>query len=198
MKGKIFGIILMAAVVIFYSMSVQSQFGDIDNSAYTNQNLEILDSIEYTIFNDYPDSPAGVMSLYNELLRLQYLDGSTQEIITRSVMLMRELYVDQIVDINPLETQIANAVADSFTFQDIGNYMIGSSIIQTNYVGDGTATLLVQHVLIQQIVTKEYKFIDVNGKWQLYHWNDIDTSTGSYILSEDEGMQAQAQSQSAE
>ncbi|OOB77193.1 MAG: hypothetical protein ATN33_00540 [Epulopiscium sp. Nele67-Bin001] len=172
--SKIFGVVLLVAVIGFYSYSLQHQYDKIDSATVTQINLmNALYDIEDTILYDYPQTPMEIMEIYNELLRFQYAEKADEEVVEKTVMLMREFYVDEIIQLNPEQTQVDNAWADVELYHSMDNYMIASSITQSQYISNINATFTVQHILTRQIINKEYKFINDNGIWKLYNWSDI-------------------------
>ncbi|OON92379.1 MAG: hypothetical protein ATN34_00290 [Epulopiscium sp. Nele67-Bin002] len=147
---------------------------DASSATVTQINLmNALYDIEDTILYDYPQTPMEIMEIYNELLRFQYEEKADEEVVEKTVMLMREFYVDEIIQLNPEQTQVDNAWADVELYHSMDNYMIASSITQSQYISNINATFTVQHILTRQIINKEYKFINDNGIWKLYNWSDI-------------------------
>ncbi|OOB77621.1 MAG: hypothetical protein BEN19_01840 [Epulopiscium sp. Nuni2H_MBin003] len=176
--GKIIGIVIMIAVVVIYTFSIRAKFADIDESNEKKYlySLTARDEIEEQLINNYPDSPEEVVNIYSEIFRHIYSEVAKPDSIIESVHLLRLLYAEELINLNPIEEQIDNVLEEVELYQDKGNYIIGSTIDKVVYQQNNTVVITVTHTLIHQSIEKEYTLIQQDGKWVIYNLRDKESA----------------------
>ncbi len=173
-KEQIVGGIMIVGLIGYYSWSIQNQYNDIDVSTLSvDSMLRELESLDAMIDTSFAETPEGVMYIYSELLRHQYAEGSTEETIALSVEIMRKLYVEQLRELNDITVQTEKLIEEVKAYKAIGNYMAGSNVVTVTHTQEETANVVIKHVMMHQIVYKEYRLIQQDGRWLIYRWEDI-------------------------
>lgn len=138
MRKKSVGIALVViAAVAIVGMFAFIAYRTPKSAADTTQITEKEELMYKDISADYPKTPREVLKLYNRYLLLLYgsqgEELSDQEVQTLGEK-MRELYDEELLEMNPADTQLLSLQQELAAFRKDGKVMIQANVCSSNEV----------------------------------------------------------------
>lgn len=177
--SQLIGVLVATLLIIFYFMYTKDKFKIEEFIATKEDKIETINGINESITTNYPNTPEDVVDYYCQLLKVIYSKETSQEDIVATVKLMRKMYSDELLELNPEEVQINNLIQDVLIYQETENYLIDSKVEKLVYEADETVNIVMKQVLTHVTVFQNYDLINQDGKWVINRF-DIVEEDGVY------------------
>lgn len=134
--------------------------------------------------SDYPGTPREVLRYYVEIEKCFYADDTTDEDLEALGMKARELYDEELLEINGLPDYLINLKADVERFKGQGRKIVSvavsSSVNVDTFEEDGYefARLSCGYNIIDNGITKQVGIVYLlrkdNKLWKIYGWDNVE------------------------
>lgn len=127
---------------------------------------------------NYPSTPKEVITLYNEIMALQYSEEMLAEDITMSVDTMRLLYSEALLEVNPYNEQVYYHT-EELAYNTLNQFYITGTQIETiEFIEDYTIAVVdVIYTTTKDPVERLYRLYKSEDKWQILSWVDQEANT---------------------
>ena len=186
---KVIGILIIVFVIGFYIIAVR---GKIQGVQGTSQNGEIASTENYTtiaeiekkIDHSYPEKPAQVVALHNELMKMYYSKLTSDETLEDYARTIRKLYSKELQGLNSLESQVRDLEVEKIYIDSIDLTLVISETTEVYISKDQEgneqeAEVNVRHVTSQGTLYRTYFLINEDGVWKINAWDNQQTSATS-------------------
>lgn len=143
----------------------------IEESIEHSQEYEDIMSMDFK--NNYPVGYLEVIEANNEIVMFEYGQeiqvGEAQDILTKQ----RELFAQELLDLNPLDVQVNKYTEDLANYRDIGCYIVSRKILTSEMLSyDGTVAEVIVNEQFNDglIVQYTYNVIKQNDEWKIFSW----------------------------
>lgn len=188
---KVIALLVVAAAIGFYVVHISNIGKSTQDPTSKTETVgkkdgtkagKKLKAYKEQLTKNYPESPADVMKVYNELLNIAYSDSMSDEEAHEYVKITRMLYSTALNNLNPEESQYNGLVAEIMAAQKSGIQMVASNIgavyVLTDEKGNPKqATVTVTHAMTDRGDTRKYIFVKENGLWKINSWESIPKTT---------------------
>lgn len=171
------GILVILCIILAFAML---KLFDITKKEDDTQVPEVIEhSQEYeTIMNmdfqnNYPTGYLEVIEANNEIVMYEYGEeiqlGEGEEILTKQ----RELFAEELKELNPIEAQLANYIEDVTNYSGMGRYIASRKILTSEILSyDGKAAqVLVDEVFNDGLVVQyTYYLVKEGDDWKIFSW----------------------------
>lgn len=134
---------------------------------------------------DYPPTPKEVIKYYNEILRCLYNEESSEEEIDSLGLKARELYDEDLLEINELSAYLIQLQVDVKNYRDnerrITSFNPASATNVDYFEEDGYsfAKIMCGYNIMQsgQNYSTSQMYLlrkDANKRWKIYGWEDVE------------------------
>ena len=189
MRKVIAGLIMICAVG-FYVVHLMG-IGEKDEKSNPAQNQEVtketeaaktIEGYEKQLTNDYPEAPADIMTIYDELLEIAYGGKISEEELSQYVKVVRMMYSKGFNELNPEEKQLSGLMQELEQNKEKGVNIVASKIGQVyilkNEKGEETeATVTVAHATNTSSDERQYIFVKEDGLWKINGWKSTQKNT---------------------
>ena len=153
---------------------------DVNISQNTSARLKELGE---KIKQDYPDAPKAVIQMHNEFMGIGYSSQMSKEDIPSYIEKIRPLYSEELKELNSVEVQTAEFIAE------IDKNLEDSFIIISSQIGDVTiikdsdeeepkiAEVMVKHSSNQGDLVRTYRLVKENEQWKINSWENLNSET---------------------
>lgn len=159
------GFIMILFVLLFYVFFYNKQTVRIESGYPTIAGLDLK--------VDYPATPEAVIDINNKLMLVMYNGGINDSEIALSILKQRELFADELLELNPLEQMII-AVTDNILENKKRNVFmteIETNDIYMDDISENIAEAIVMQYINNDIVQEvTYKLIKQEGQWKILAW----------------------------
>lgn len=195
---KIIGIFIMVFVIGIYVIAMKGRTQN-DKSAAQKETVTSIDGyknitqIEEKIDTAYPEKPAEVMALHNELMKIFYSQIPTGETLEDYARTIRKLYSTELQNLNSIETQVRDLETEK-AYNESLNITLVVSQIKEIYIskseerGEEKAEVNVMHITNQGTLYRTYFLINEEGLWKIDSWENkeaVNTSSTETTSSEE-------------
>ena len=186
---KVIGILTIVIVIAIYviSMGGKTQRGTTPKEVTTSVNGDRkITQIEEEIDTAYPEKPAGVVALHNELMKILYSDISNSETLEDYARTIRKIYSEELQNLNSLETQVKDLKTEKAYIESIDMILIASEIkevyISKNEEGhEDKAEVNVIHATNQGTLNRTYFLVNEEGSWKINAWENQEVAETSSV-----------------
>lgn len=195
---KMIGIFIMVLVIGIYVIAMR---GKTQNDKGTTQKetatsidqYKNITQIEEKIDNAYPEKPAEVVALHNELMKIFYSQIPTGETLEDYARTIRKLYSTELQNLNSIETQVRDLETEKAYIESIDITLVASQIkeIYISKSEEGSkerAEVNVMHTTNQGTLYRTYFLINEEGLWKINSWENkeaVNTSSAGTTSSEE-------------
>ncbi|MCM1113474.1 MAG: hypothetical protein NC399_09495 [Muribaculum sp.] len=174
-------IVLILAVVGYYAYLSNKSRADRED----NTESLIRSTLARDLSRDYPATPKEVVKYYNELLRCFYNEEGTQEEIEALGIRARELYDEDLLEVNELGSYLIRLQEDVKDYREnerrITGFNVASSTNVEHFEQDGYsfARIMCGYNITQagKTYTTNQVYLlrrDENKKWKIFGWEDVE------------------------
>lgn len=166
---------ILLVVLYFYFMDKNSKKAE--EVALSEQVEKILGS---DIEMDYPSTPREVIILFNDIMTCSYEENLDDDTLKKIISQERVLFDQELLDNNPLESQLADLKEDILDYQKAKRTIVTSAVAKSSSVeywskeGKEYASIIASYTLKDSEVVKTYeKYIlrkDEQEKWRILGW----------------------------
>lgn len=136
----------------------------------------VIEEIQKDIDKSYPTEPIEVINLHNRLVDILYGKKVTNENIKDIVELQRKLYLEELLALNSLDTQVENVQNELIINEGRDVKVINSKVTDSYYDSPEMITVLVTHYTNKNDISREYILRQdpkEEKRWKIYGWQDI-------------------------
>lgn len=136
----------------------------------------VIEEIQKEIDKSYPTEPIEVINLHNRLMDILYGKKVTDENIKDIVELQRKLYLEELLALNSLDTQVENVQNELIINEGRDVKVINSKVTDSYYDSPEMITVLVTHYTNKNDISREYILRQdpkEEKRWKIYGWQDI-------------------------
>lgn len=187
-KGILVTVIAMTVIVaILVFAFIQGGWGS-DSETDSTKEGEVQKLLARNLDSDYPATPREVVKLYSRVMKCLIDENVSEEDFTKMSDLLRELYDEELLAVNPKKENEASLKQEIEGYSDnkaqITNYVIqnGSSLVQEKVNGQNYVTVQASYLMwdtdgykktYEQFRLRE----DTDNKWKILGWEQIDPVT---------------------
>ena len=183
---------IVTIVLLVVITGVVGVFAFLSNKDQQERQEAVMTQVEKVLIrdlsNDYPPTPKEVIKYYVEIEKCFYADDTTDEDLEALGMKARELYDEELLEINGLPDYLINLKADVERFKGQGRKIVSvavaSAINVDTFQEDGYefARLTCGYNIIDEGVTKQMSKVyllrrDENRLWKIYGWDNVKENT---------------------
>lgn len=180
-RTSIIIILLVVAVVGYYAY-----LSNKDKESQTNTSMTVVQStLSRDLSKDYPATPKEVIKYYNEILRCLYNEESTEEEIESLGLKARELYDEDLLEINELGGYLIQLRAEVKAYRDNDrritsfNPAAATNVDYFEQDGYSFAKIMCGYNILQgsQNYSTSQMYLlrkDADKRWKIYGWEDVD------------------------
>lgn len=180
-RTSIIIILLVVAVVGYYAY-----LSNKDRESRTDTSMTVVQAtLSRDLSKDYPPTPKEVIKYYNEILRCLYNEDSTEEEIESLGLKARELYDEDLLEINELSGYLIQLQAEVKSYRDNDRRITSFNPASANNVdyfeqdGYSFAKIMCGYNILQgnQNYSTSQMYLlrkDANKQWKIYGWEDVD------------------------
>ena len=183
---------IVTIVLLVVITGVVGVFAFLSNKDQQERQEAVMTQVEKVLIrdlsNDYPPTPKEVIKYYVEIEKCFYADDTTDEDLEALGMKARELYDEELLEINGLPDYLINLKADVERFKSQGRKIVSvavaSAINVDTFQEDGYefARLTCGYNIIDEGVTKQMSKVyllrrDENRLWKIYGWDNVKENT---------------------
>ena len=186
---KVIGIFIIVIVIAVYIIAMggktQSNKEGTQNNVNTSVNSDRnITEIEKEIDTVYPEKPAKVVALHNELMKIFYSQNSTSEILEDYARAIRKIYSIELQNLNSLETQVKDLEAEKVYIDSIDMTLVASEIKEVYISKDdkgheNKAEVNVIHATNQGTLYRTYFLVNEEGLWKINAWENQEAANTS-------------------
>lgn len=180
-RTSIIVILLVVAVVGYYTY-----LSNKDKESRADASMTVVQAtLSRDLERDYPPTPKEVIKYYNEILRCLYNEESTEEEIEALGMKARELYDEDLLEINELGSYLVRLRAEVKNYRDNERRITSFNPASANNVeffeqdGYSFARMMCGYTILQagQSYTSNQMYLlrkDADKQWKIYGWEDVE------------------------
>jgi len=180
--STLFTLISVAAVIIVMIFVTRSQQSNKEKEKSLEKLSEVDKMLEMNLDEEYPQTPREVAELHGNMTRLLYSGLKDEEIAGLAIMI-RDLYDEELIEINPEEQYLKDLYSDIALWQQLDRRIEYSIIVNDNqeeiYSQDGRdyATAFVSFTITEKGKTSRRRHYlmrkDKEGRWKILGWEEI-------------------------
>lgn len=186
---KVIGVLMIVLSVAVYIIAmrgkVQSDKVNHGEEVATLVNSEKkITQIENKIDIAYPDKPAEVIAIHNELMKIFYGNIFTSEGLEDYARTIRKIYSTELQSLNSLDTQIQNLQIEKDYIDTIDINLVASEVKEIYVLKDEEgketrAEVNVIHTTNQGSLYRTYFLINEDGLWKINAWENQEAENTS-------------------
>lgn len=184
-KSTTIVIIVLLVVVV----GVVGVYAYLSNKAIADNQEAVISAVEKVLnrdlSTDYPATPKEVIKYYVEIEKCFYADSTTDEELEALGLKARELYDEDLLEINEQEDYLIKLKTDVQAFKDrkrtIGNVAVAPSVNVFTFQEDGYdfARLNCAYNIVDSGTVKKVTVVyllrkDENRLWKIYGWENAE------------------------
>lgn len=169
--------LLIFAIVGYYAFLTGKAKDEIADSKMT----AIEQILSRKMATDYPSTPKEVIKYYNDITRCIYNEDPDEEQTAELVTRMRELFDDDLLDINSYVIQLSEVMREQKEYKENKNSILAAAVASSTNVEffkkDGyecasiTSSYTIRADKKKVSYTNQYILRkDENKKWKIYGW----------------------------
>lgn len=180
--SAVFTVISIAAVILVLIYVNQSKQSENLKEASLKKLSEVEKLLEMDLNNDYPSTPRDVAKLHGDMTRLLY-SGIEDDEIKDLAIKIRELYDDELIDINSEDQYLADLYSDIALWLQLDRKIEYNLVVNEEneeiYTRDGKeyANAFISFTITEKGQTSELRRYtlrkDEDGKWKILGWEYI-------------------------
>lgn len=178
-KVTIIMICLIVLVVVFYAYLSNKEKAEKAEAVMT----PVQEALNRDLLNDYPATPKEVVKYYNQLLVCFYNEECTDEEITDLGQRARDLYDEELLEVNQQDTYMTRLRGDIQDYKDNKRRITSSAVAASTSVvydtldGHSFARILCGYNINENGQNNSLKQVyllrrDEDKRWKIYGWED--------------------------
>lgn len=177
---KVIGILIIVFVVGFYILSMGGKIHSIQNENQNEKTVSVetyttIEQIDKKLDTAYPEKPAQVVALHNELMKIFYSQLPSNETIVDYARTIRKIYATEFQELNSVETQVSALETEKAYIDSVELNLVASEITEVYISKDQEgneeeAEVNVRHVTNQGTLYRTYFLINEDGLWKINAW----------------------------
>lgn len=188
---KMIGILIMVIVIAVYVIAMIGKTSNDKSSANKEKTTSVssdqkIAQIEEKIDTAYPEKPAEIVTLHNELMKIFYSQLSTSESLEDYARTIRKIYSKEFQNLNSLEAQVEELETEKEYIKSINITLVASEIKEVYISKDkegheDKAEVNVAHATNQGMLYRTYFLINEDGAWKINAWKNqvVDNTNGA-------------------
>lgn len=177
---KVIGVLIIVFVIGVYILSMRGKIQSVQNESQGGETASVetyttIAQIEKKIDTAYPEKPAQVAALHNELMKIFYSQLASNETIEDYARTIRKLYTTELQGLNSIESQVGDLKTEKAYTDSIELTLVVSEITEVYISKDQEgneeeAEVNVRHVTSQGTLYRTYFLINEDGLWKINAW----------------------------
>lgn len=189
---KLIGVLIIVFVVGIYILSMRGKIQSVQNEnkeSVSEQTYTTIAQIEKKIDTAYPEKPAHVVALHNEMMKIFYTPLTSNETLEDYARTIRKLYTTELQQLNSVEAQVSELETEKAYVESIELKLVVSEITEI-YISkdqDGNekeAEVNVRHVTSQGTLYRTYFLINEDGLWKINAWENQQAQQNNQTINE--------------
>lgn len=177
-------------IIVLLVVAVVGYYAYLSNKSREEQRDASMTVVQSTLSRDlskrYPGTPREVIKYYNEILRCLYNEESSGEEIESLGLKARELYDEDLLEINELGSYLIKLQADVKDYRDNERRIISFNLASPNNVdffeedGYSFARIMCGYTIMQagKNYSSDQMYLlrkDSNKQWKIYGWEPVES-----------------------
>lgn len=190
---KVIGILIIVFVIGFYILSMRGKIQSVQNENQSGETVSVenyttIAQIEKKIDTSYPEKPAHVVALHNELMKIFYSQLASNETLEDYARTIRKLYTTELQGLNSIELQVLDLETEKAYIDSIELRLLVSEIAEVYISKDQEgheeeAEVNVKHVTSQGTLYRTYFLINEDGLWKINAWENQEGQQNNQTIS---------------